>query len=188
MRVLVLNGSLQGDSFVGPVHDIVIEELKAKGWEVEAVVLRDIEISHCLGCFKCWTKTPGVCSIDDAARDVAKKVVQSDLLLMVTPVTFGGYSSELKKAIDRCIPIISPFFMKVDGEVHHKPRYKKYPSLLGIGVLVAEDMQSENVFKALVSRHAINMHSPYWDAEVVANDEKQDHVREKINALLAKAG
>lgn len=188
MRVLILNGALQSDSYVESVHDIAIEELKTRGWEVESITLRDTKISHCLGCFKCWTKTPGICSIDDAARDVVRRVMQSDLILLITPVTFGGYSSELKKAIDRLIPLILPFFMKIDGEVHHKPRYKKYPSLFGIGILGVTDMESERVFRDLIGRNALNMHSPRWGVEVMVNDQKRDYARKKVNALLVKAG
>ena len=42
----------------------------------------------------------------------------------------GGYSSELKNAVDHLIPNILPFFANVDGETHHKPRYKRYAKLL----------------------------------------------------------
>jgi len=188
MRAVILDGALRDDSFIGPVHDIAVEELKAKGWDVESITLRDTKINHCLGCFKCWTKTPGICTINDDARDIVRKAIQSDLVLMITPVTFGGYSSELKKAADRLIPILSPFFMKIRGEVHHKARYKKYPSLFGVGALDAADEERENVFKTLVARHALNAHSPQWGAEVIVNDQKQNYAREKVSALLVKAG
>lgn len=75
------------------------------GWEVEPFILHDMEIHH-WGCFGCWVQTPGVCVIDDAGRDVARAVIQSDLAVFLIPVTFGGYSSELKKAVDRLICLL----------------------------------------------------------------------------------
>ena len=90
-----------------------------------------MEIRPCIGCFGCWVQTPGECLIDDAARQIAPAIIGSDLVIYLTPVTFGGYSSELKKALDRCICLILPFFTKIDGEMHHKPRYDRYPGCSG---------------------------------------------------------
>jgi multimeric flavodoxin WrbA len=45
--------------------------------------------------------TPGECVIKDAGCDVARDVSHSDLVILLTPMSFGGYSSELKKAVDR---------------------------------------------------------------------------------------
>jgi len=50
-----------------------------------------------MGCFGCWNKTPGTCVMKDDSAKIAKAVVNSDLLIFLTPITFGGYSSELKK-------------------------------------------------------------------------------------------
>lgn len=85
--------------------------------------------------------------IDDMGRDIARSFIRSDLAIFLSPVTFGGYSSELKKGLDRSIGLMMPFFTKIGGEVHHKARYKKYPSLMGIGVLSKKDEESERIFK-----------------------------------------
>ena len=135
MRALVLNGALAGDDGLGPIEEAVASALVASGWTVERVHLRDVFIAYCKGCFDCWVKTPGICATRDGAGAVTRALACSDLVALLSPITFGGYSSELKKALDRSIGIVSPFFMRLDGEVHHKPRYSRYPALLGIGVL-----------------------------------------------------
>ena len=122
--------------------------------------LRDEKIAYCLGCFECWTKTPGLCRIDDTGREVVESIIGGDLVIYLTPITFGGYSSELKKAVDRSIGLLSPFFTRIDGEVHHQARYDRYPSLLGIGVLPASHPVQEQIFDTLVGRNAINLHAP----------------------------
>jgi len=43
----------------------------------------------------------------------------SELVVLLTPITFEGYCSELKKAVDRVIPLILPYFLFVRHEVHH---------------------------------------------------------------------
>jgi multimeric flavodoxin WrbA len=158
------------------------------GWKVNSRVLRDLKIGSCYGCFKCWVQTPGICVIDDVERDIAKETIQSDLLIFLTPVTFGGYSSELKKAVDRLIPLVMPFFIKIDGEVHHKSRYERYPSLMGIGVLPNEDKESEQSFKTLVNRNAINFHSPIHTAGVIISNQDKKLIREEIKTLLSEVG
>ncbi len=185
MKAVILNGSRKGEDTIDSVHDVIVDELQSLGWAVEPFILRDMEIRYCVGCFGCWVQTPGVCLVDDTARDVAREVIQSDLAVFLTPVTFGGYSSELKKALDRIICLIHPYFMKIEGEVHHRPRYDRYPRLMGVGVLPEPDEEYERIFKALVSRNAINMHAPAHVGGVTVSSQGEDSVRETVKALLA---
>jgi len=188
LKALILNGSRKGDSALDSISEIVADELSGISYGAETLLLHDSKIASCLGCFDCWVKTPGICIINDAGRDVAMKMVQSDLIVLLTPVTFGGYSSELKKAIDRQIPNVLPFFTKIDGEVHHKPRYERYTRLVGIGVLPSPDEESERLFEKLVGRNAINMHSPAHSAGVIYTSQNPEEVHERVRTLLVKAG
>jgi len=52
-------------------------------------VLSNRTLGSCTGCFQCWLKTPGLCVIDDDGRLLAGKFIQSDLVVLLTPVTFG---------------------------------------------------------------------------------------------------
>lgn len=125
MKVVVLNGARDGDVKVDEVCSVLSSTLQKFG-EVESFVLREIKIADCLGCFGCWIKTPGQCVIDDAERDIAKKLAYADLKVYLTPIVFGGYSYELKKSLDRQICNILPFFAKEkNGEIHHPSRYEK---------------------------------------------------------------
>lgn len=160
MKVLLLNGAKAGDRTAETIVDTLTEELVRKGHNLDTANLSDKKIGSCLGCFGCWIKTPGECVIKDEGRDIAKSVVQSDLFITVTPITFGGYSYELKKAMDRLIPLLSPLFMKINGEVHHKPRYERYPNWLSIGILKEMDEEQADSFRNLVNRNAINFHNP----------------------------
>lgn len=160
MKALVLNGAKSGDPDLRVAEAALERELEAAGWEVGAVLLHRVKLAYCTGCFECWTKTPGECKTKDSAGDIARAMMASDLTVFLTPVTFGGYSSQLKKALDRLICLVSPFFQRIDGEVHHKKRYDDYPSLLGLGVLDEPDGEEERIFSTLVERNAINVHAP----------------------------
>ncbi len=188
MKTLVLNGGRTDRDGTDAVQALLIEELEAAGCEVRAVVLRNESIDTCKGCFGCWTATPGTCWIADAGRAIAEAVVRSELTVLLTPVTFGGYSSQLKKVIDRLIPIISPLFMRIDGETRHRPRYPHYPRLLGLGVMAEGDAENERIFKTLVGRNAVNFHCPAHAAGGVSPGGDEQAVRRRIRALLEEAG
>lgn len=69
MRAIVLDGSAEGDQALDAARRFLVDELNGAGWEVDVATLRQLEIHYCRGCFGCWIKAPGVCVIDDDARD-----------------------------------------------------------------------------------------------------------------------
>lgn len=159
MKTLILDGSFEGDRTGECVHRTLTTELKAQRWDVEHILLRDKKIGNCAGDFFCWVRNPGMCNTNDDNRIIAERIIQSDLVIYLTPVTFGGYSSELKRMVDHQIQNILPFFAKVNGEVHHQKRYKQYPNMLTIGWMDEPNAQAEAIFRHLVHRNAINMYA-----------------------------
>lgn len=188
MKVLLLNGSNQNDGFSDSICSMLDKELRSKEHAVEQINLWEKEIGSCLGCFGCWIKTPGICVIPDEGLDIAKAVVQSDLVINVSPITFGGYSYELKKTLERLIPIISPFFMKINGEVHHKPRYASYPKSITIGIMSKENKEMADIFKILVERNAINMHNPFYKSKVITHSMSKEETRSEMFKMLGEVG
>lgn len=188
-RALVLNGALADGRDVDAVAGRVADELERLGLIVRHVTLRDLQVAPCLGCFECWTRTPGVCKEKDAGRDLARAYVRSHLVAFVTPVTFGGYSSQLKKAVDRMLCVELPFFTRVGGEVHHRPRYARRPALLVIGVLPETSREQERIFHELVRRNAVNLQASAFASHVVVppSDAAPD-LRGAIASLLERSG
>ena len=159
-RALILDGRIGEDTVAEQSLELATAWFHDRNWNVTTLRLGELEIAPCIGCFGCWIKTPGECVIDDAGRDVARHIVGSDVVVYLTPIQFGGYSYELKKALDRSIPIISPFFRKVKGEVHHKKRYARYPNVAALGWSKRLTEHEDDIFENLVQRNAINMHAP----------------------------
>jgi len=185
---LILDGGLGDGEDTRDAGRMTGEALQHAGYQVEKLSLRDIDIAPCLGCFGCWVKTPGVCVIDDVGRDVACRIARSDLVVYLTPLTFGGYSSELKKVLDRSIPNILPFFRWIKREIHHVKRYARNPRLIGIGVCAdgRADPDDEELFETLVRRNAINMHAPAHVACVVDAADDDDLRRARIERAVEK--
>jgi len=186
MKATILNGATGDDALTRSATDALIALLQAGDCEVEQIRLEKLDIAPCLGCFGCWVKTPGICVIDDAGRDVAKRAIQCDLLAFVTPITFGGYSYQLKKAVDHLIPLILPYFQLVGDEIHHQKRYAQYPALLGLGTLPEPNEAQEQLFRTLVHRNAINFHSPHHAATVVCTQHEDRDVDGELKAVLGQ--
>jgi multimeric flavodoxin WrbA len=174
MRAAILNGGFAGDETCASVETTLASALAGLGWGVERLRLSDLTIAYCKGCFGCWVKTPGVCPTRDDAGLVTRSFVRSDLAVLVTPIVFGGYSSELKKALDRSAGIVLPFFTRINAEVHHKPRYQRYPALLAIGVVDRPDEAEERIFTTLVGRNAINFHAPAHRVAIVRRGDTKE--------------
>ncbi len=185
-KIVLLDGRGAGDDDLSPMLDILMNELDSTGATVQTFPLREIKMGSCIGCFGCWLKTPGICLEPDAGRDIAQAVLHSDTTILFSPVTFGGYSSEIKKIQDRWIPILMPDFGLYRGEVRHLRRYSKYPRLVGIGVQRKPNDEEANLFKALVGRNAFNFYAPTYAAEVVLSTDGPDRVRQQLQAVLIR--
>src|SRR6266498_48329 len=155
MKALILDGSHANDPQAITIANALLQHIP----EAETIVLRDQKIGNCAGDFFCWVRNPGMCNINDDNRVIAEKIVHSDLVIYLTPVTFGGYSSGLKRMVDHQIQNISPFFTNIKGEIHHQKRYRQYPNLLTIGWMDEPSTRAESIFRHLVHRNAINMHA-----------------------------
>jgi multimeric flavodoxin WrbA len=184
MKVTLLDGTPENDPTGASVHAALLTEMQARGWEAQTFLLRELKIGNCAGDFFCWVRSPGVCNVDDDNRVIAAAIVNSDLLVYLTPVTFGGYSSTLKRMVDHQIQNISPFFAQVDGEVHHQKRYRRYPDFLAVGWLDAPNPQAEVVFRHLVDRNRRNFYARATIAGLVYAKQPQVELREAARGWL----
>jgi len=186
MKVLILDGTKSNNNESTKIFDLILEELKKLNWDITSIVLEDKNIDYCTGCFVCWVQTPGECVFKDYEENVVRDMVHSDLIIYLTPIMFGGYSSILKKALDRQIGRVLPYFTKIDGEVHHPKRYEKQQSLLSIGLLDKLDTEKEEIFKTLVARNAINMWAPFQRAITYLKGEDETEFSNNFSKALMK--
>jgi multimeric flavodoxin WrbA len=185
MNALILNGELAGSSDLNPILEILEGELKSAG-DVETVRLHERNIKTCIGCFRCWDTSPGECFQKDDAPQIVRRVIQSDLVMFLTPLTFGGYSSELKKIIERMLGLLQPGMQIYRGETHHLPRYKRYPSIMAVAIADGPDDEEIEIFRKLGERHSLNFYPPYHAAEVFLADTPEERIREKMREFLSE--
>jgi multimeric flavodoxin WrbA len=184
--MLILNGGPRDGRGAScrKIAETVAGESRAKGWNVTAYDLDGLNIKPCRGCFACWLKHPGTCAIKDDEELILKAMAGSDAQVWITPVTFGGFSPALKKALDRSIPNILPFFVKVHGEVHHPQRYKNRRIFVAFGTLASPDAEAERIFHNLLQRNALNLGSVITESRVLYEGAEGAGVAGLVEGLL----
>ena len=128
--------------------------------QVKLMMLRDLDINYCIGCWGCWVKTPGECVNRDDSAEVCRQVINADLAIFASPLRLGFVSSLLKKTMDKLIPLVHPYIVIDRGELHHLRRYENYP-LLGLLLQAGPDYQDQDreITSAILRRTALNLKS-----------------------------
>lgn len=118
--------------------------------------LSSLKIANCMGCFRCWTKTPGKCVIRDDATAVYPCIAKSNKVIYVSKLKYGGYDSVMKTMLERAIPIQQAFIRIHNDETHHVQRAvtTKQATIIAYGDI---DEEERDIFRNLIARNASNM-------------------------------
>ena len=143
--------------------------------------LSELNISNCVGCFGCWTKTPGRCVIRDDATRVYPLIAASDKVLYVSRIKYGGYDTIMKTMLERAIPVQQAFLRIVQGETHHVQR--AVTSKQAVIVAYGETSEEEQaLFRRLVERNARNMNFASHRVVFCRPDLVGQQVRKELTA------
>lgn len=113
--------------------DKVAEGLQQQQVEVEIVKLKEKKINNCLGCFQCWTKTPGCCVHSDDMSTLLKHFSSADLIIFASPLYVFSVNGRMKSFLDRMIPYIQPYMaFDKQGNTYHPKRYNRIPPIVVI--------------------------------------------------------
>ena len=104
--------------------EILLQEFlkgaRSQGAESETIYLKEKNIHPCVGCFTCWTKTPGVCAFKDDMPELLEKVRSCNILVYATPLYNFNMTAYLKAFQERTLPLLDPHLIK-KGEVYRHP-------------------------------------------------------------------
>lgn len=87
------------------------------------------KMAPCKGYYDCWLRTPGTCALHDGFEGLGQQIGACDEFIIVSKNLYGGYSKEIKNALDRSISFALPYFKMVAREVHHQERYRNMGSM-----------------------------------------------------------
>jgi multimeric flavodoxin WrbA len=99
--ILAIHGSPRKNGNSIYLAHQALEVAEKRHVRVEQVYLNDLTIKPCRGCDACRKEIKGHCSIKDDMQTLYEKVVNTDVLLLSSPVYWFTYSAQLKLFFDR---------------------------------------------------------------------------------------
>ncbi|MFA6321751.1 MAG: flavodoxin family protein [Candidatus Omnitrophota bacterium] len=85
---ILLDAALEGAAFLGAV--------------TEKVIVNELSLGPCLGCYRCVKN--GTCVIKDDIHAIYKKLDDADGIIIASPIYFGSLTAQLKTMVDRFQP------------------------------------------------------------------------------------
>ena len=148
---------------------------------IKYIDLSKLKITNCVGCFGCWTNTPGKCVIRDDAVKVYPYIAKSDSVIYVSNIKYGTYDTVMKTMLERAIPVQQAFIRLLDGETHHVQRDVALKKAVIIAYGDISDDEKE-LFSSLVERNAKNMN--FESFEIIFT--KASDLNDTVNSEVAK--
>lgn len=161
MRITIYNAN---DSTTNTTIDSQVAQLenslKESNHDVCTVILRNLNIKYCNGCWGCWVKEPGKCVTNDDMPVVHQSFIESDLVIFFSPLKMGFPNALMKKVNDKLVPMVHPYIVLVDKECHHLARYDHYPEW-GLVLQPEEDTDEADIelIRSIYERTSLNLKS-----------------------------
>ncbi|MFX0012451.1 MAG: flavodoxin family protein [Candidatus Hermodarchaeota archaeon] len=161
MKVVAFNGSPRSDGVTKKCLDIVMDELKTAGIEVEYVWIGRDNIQGCIGCYNCSKNQDKQCSVKtDKLNEYLEKMLNSDGIILGSPTYFADTATRMKALIER-----AGLVSKVNGDLlKHK---------VGASVVAVRRAGATHVFSSMNYFFLINemfvCGSSYWNLGVNPN-------------------
>ena len=112
MKMTVLFGSPRdAESNTGALLAPVLEVWRQAGHEAEVYVLYDLRIEGCRACRCCQTDWEHpACVIDDDMQTIFRSILESDLVLLATPIYSWYCTAPVKAALDRLVYAMDKYY------------------------------------------------------------------------------
>lgn len=90
--------------------------------------------------------------IRDRYGDMGEHISKCKEIIIISRCCYGGFSPFVKNVMDRSISYVHPYFKIINGEMHHRNRYKNNISLqvwfYGDGTAENEKLTAQKLIKA----------------------------------------
>lgn len=106
MKVIAVNGSPRKNWNTATLLQKALEGAKSVGAQTEIIHLSDLNYKGCISCFACKrknSKNAGHCAMQDDLTNVLEKVLESDVLLVGSPIYFGDVTSGIRAFLERLL-------------------------------------------------------------------------------------
>jgi hypothetical protein len=142
MKVLVFNSSPRKEKSISDiVMNLFLEGAEEAGAETEKHYVTDLDIKGCLGCFTCWTETPGRCVHRDDMDWIIPRWREADVIYLV---------HYLQRMTERMLPTALPYMEEREGSTRHPERHERKPQKMVLAAVAGfPDLENFEVTRAL---------------------------------------
>ena len=106
MNVVAVNGSPRKDWNTATLLRKALEGAESVGARTKLVHLYDLDYKGCTSCFACKKKgntCGGLCAVRDGLRGVLQEALESDVLLLGSPVYFNDVTGQMRSFMERLL-------------------------------------------------------------------------------------
>lgn len=136
-RILVLTGSPRKNGNTNRLAAVFAKGAKENN-EVEILSVPEMDIHPCAGCNTCFTREGNACFWRDGMDRIYDKLMNTDILVIASPVYFYGISAQLKAAIDRL----------------HTPMRNRFP-VRKLGLILVGAATLPELFDAILTQYRL---------------------------------
>ena len=161
MKVAVFNGSPRNEGVTYQCLNIVMDELKAAGVEVDYNWIGMDKLQGCISCYRCKQNQDKRCAVKtDKMNEYIEKILEADGIIFGSPTYFADTCTRIKALIER-----AGLVSKVNGDLlKHK---------VGAAVVSMRRGGATHVFSSINYFFLINqmfvVGSSYWNLGVNPN-------------------
>ncbi len=119
MKAMFVNGSPRKKHNTARLLEAAMAGAAEAGAETELVHLFDYEFTGCRSCFACKlknSKTEGICAIRDTLRPILERAVDSDVLVLGSPVYFSYPTGQLRSFVERLLFPNMAYLVDAEGK------------------------------------------------------------------------
>ncbi len=124
MKILIIKSYPRKNGYTNYCTDLFLQGAREGGACISEADLTERRIEHCLGCYSCWSASPGSCVLSDDMEELLGKFLEAQTIVFSTPLNAYCISSRLKIFLDRTLPLTAPGFEPSDlGLVRNRLRF-----------------------------------------------------------------
>jgi multimeric flavodoxin WrbA len=103
-KVIAINGSPRKNANTATLLQKALEGAASMGADTEMIHLIDLKFHGCISCFTCkrkGTKFIGSCALQDDLTPVLEKAMQSDAIILASPIYLADVTSLMRTFLER---------------------------------------------------------------------------------------
>jgi multimeric flavodoxin WrbA len=105
-KVLILIGSPRKKGSTAVLAAEARQGLEDKGIATTMVFLNDLKMRGCQACYWCKKNDVAECAVKDGMQMIHRLMLESDGIIIATPIYFAGVTAQTKTWLDRLFPYI----------------------------------------------------------------------------------